>query len=119
MEDRFGRFSLALFEISRHWYRLAGDEMARHGLKAPHAIYLTALYRSEDGLTGPELCQRCGRDKSDVSRTLALLEEQGFVVKDPVNGSRPGGGGAGLPPGQSGGRAGGPGPDRGNPQAVL
>ncbi len=88
MEDRFGRFSLALFEISRHWYRLAGDEMARHGLKAPHAIYLTALYRSEDGLTGPELCQRCGRDKSDVSRTLALLEEQGFVVKDLVNGSR-------------------------------
>ena len=88
MEDRFGRFSLALFEISRHWYRLAGDEMARHGLKAPHAIYLTALYRSEDGLTGPELCQRCGRDKSDVSRTLALLEEQGLVVKDLVNGSR-------------------------------
>jgi DNA-binding MarR family transcriptional regulator len=102
--------------------------MARHGLKAPHAIYLTALYRSEDGLTGPELCQRCGRDKSDVSRTLALLEEQGLVVKDLVNGSRyrgllrltqPGGGGAGLPQGQSGGRAGGPGPDCGNPQAVL
>ena len=87
MVDRFGRFSLALFEISRHWYRLAGDEMARYGLKAPHAIYLTALYRSENGLTGPELSRQCGRDKSDVSRTLAALEEKGFVRKEAVNGS--------------------------------
>ena len=87
MVDRFGRFSLALFEISRHWYRLAGEEMARYGLKAPHAIYLTVLYRSKNGLTGPELCRRCGRDKSDVSRTLAVLEEKGFVRKEVVNGS--------------------------------
>lgn len=87
MLDRFGRFSLALFEISRHWYRLADEEMARHGLRGPHAIYLTALYRSEEGLTGPELCRRCGKDKSDVSRTVAVLEQKGFVRKEVVNGS--------------------------------
>lgn len=85
MVDRFERFSLALFEISRCWHKLAAEEMARYGLKGAHATYLTAMYRCEDGVTGPQLCQMCGRDKSDVSRTVAILQEKGFVKKEAVN----------------------------------
>ena len=85
MVDRFARFSLAIFEISRCWHRLAAEEMAAYGLKGSHAIYLTAMYRGGDGVTGPQLCELRGRDKSDVSRTVAILQEKGFVTKEGVN----------------------------------
>lgn len=85
MVERFERFSLAIFEISRYWHKLATEEMAAYGLKGAHAIYLTAMYRCGDGVTGPQLCELCGRDKSDVSRTIAILQEKGFVTKEGVN----------------------------------
>lgn len=85
MVERFARFSLAIFEISRCWHRLAAAEMAAYGLRGAHAIYLTAMYRCKDGVTGPRLCELCGRDKSDVSRTIAALQEKGFVTKEGVN----------------------------------
>lgn len=91
MVDRFQRFSVAIFEISRYWHKLAGEEMKEFGLKGAHATYLTVLYRYERGLTGPELCQKCGKDKSDVSRTVRLLQEKGFVEKEAVNNSFYGG----------------------------
>lgn len=85
MIGRFERFSLAIFEISRYWHKLASEELAAYGLKGSHAIYLTTMYRYKDGVTGPELCELCGRDKSDVSRTIAILQENGFVIKNEVN----------------------------------
>ena len=85
MVERFERFSLAIFEISRCWHKLAAEEMAEYGLKGPHAIYLTTLYRHGEGVTAPELCELCGKDKSDVSRAIALLQEKGFVTKEEVN----------------------------------
>ena len=87
MLERFERFSLSLFELSRCWHKLAAEEMARHGLRASHATYLTALLRCEEGLTAPELGRLCGRDKSDVSRMIAILLERGFVTKEEVDGS--------------------------------
>ncbi len=85
MVERFERFSLAIFEISRYWHKLAAEEMAAYGLKGPHAIYLIALYRHGGAVTGPELCELCGKDKSDVSRAIAVLREKGFVTKEEVN----------------------------------
>ncbi len=87
MVERFERFSLSLFELSRCWHRLATEEMRRHGLRSSHATYLTTLLRSEEGLTAPELGRLCGRDKSDVSRMIAILLERGFVTKEEVDGS--------------------------------
>lgn len=84
MVERFERFSLAVFEISRCWHKLAAEEMAAYGLKGSHAIYLTTMYRYEEGVTGPQLCELCGRDKSDVSRAAALLQQRGFVTKEEV-----------------------------------
>lgn len=87
MLERFERFSLALFELSRCWHKLAAEELRCHGLRSSHATYLTALLRSEEGLTAPELGRLCGRDKSDVSRMIAILSEKGLVTKMEVKGS--------------------------------
>ena len=43
------------------------------------------MYRCDEGVTAPQLCELCGRDKSDVSRTVAVLQEKGFVTKEEVN----------------------------------
>ena len=85
MVDRFERFSFAISEISRYWHKLASEEMVKYGLKGPHATYLTALYRFEEGVTAPQLCEVCGKDKSDVSRMISILEEKGLVTKEVVN----------------------------------
>lgn len=87
MLDRFERFSLAISEISRYWHRLASEELAKYGLKGPHAMYLTAMYKYPDGITVPQLCEVCGKDKSDASRMISILEEKGLAEKQVVDGS--------------------------------
>ena len=87
MLDRFERFSYAISEISRCWRKLASEELAKYGLKSPHATYLTTMYKYPEGITVPQLCEVCGKDKSDASRMLAILEEKGLVEKRSVDGS--------------------------------
>jgi len=87
MIDRFEHFSLAIAEISRCWRKLASEEMAKYGLRAPHATYLSTISRYPEGLSVPQLCELCGKDKSDASRVIAILEEKGLVEKISVDGS--------------------------------
>lgn len=82
MMDRFERFSLAITEISRSWRKLAAEEMEKYGLKGPHATYMTTMYRFPEGITVPQLCEISGKDKSDASRMLAILEKKGMVQKE-------------------------------------
>ena len=88
MIDRFNRFSFCMFEISRCWHKLAAEEMAKYGLKGPHAMYLTVLRHHPDGLTAAQICELCSRDKADVSRSLAIMEEKGLVQRTGENGYR-------------------------------
>lgn len=88
MVDRFRRFSLSLFEISRCWHKLASEEMAKYGLKGPYAIYLVVLQHNPDGLTAARLCELCGRDKADVSRCLSDMLEKGLVRREGGNSYR-------------------------------
>ena len=88
MIDRFGRFSLAIFEISKYWHKIASDALAVYGLKSSHALYLITIHKHPDGITIPQLCEECGKDKSDASRMISILEKKGFVKKQEVNGSR-------------------------------
>ena len=87
MLDRFERFSFAISEISRCWRKLASEELAKYGLKSPHATYLTTMYKYPDGITVPKLCEISGKDKSDASRMIAILEEKGLDCKKDVGGS--------------------------------
>lgn len=89
--DRFERFSLAFFEISKLWHKLAAEEMKKYDLKGPHCVYLLALARNGEGLTAPRLCEECGKDKSDVSRMMAIMEARGLVQKDGGHQNRYGG----------------------------
>ena len=88
MLDRFGRFSLSIFEISKYWHKLASDALGEYGLKSAHAMYLTTIYKHPEGITIPQLCEECGKDKSDASRMISILEKKGYVKKQEVNGSR-------------------------------
>ena len=81
MVDRFERFSMAIAAISRYWHRLAAEEMEKFGLQGPHASYLTVIARYPEGITVPELCTLCGRDKSDASRMLGILEARGLLCR--------------------------------------
>lgn len=82
MDHRFERFSLAIFEISRCWHKLAADEMAKYGLKGPHAMYLVTIRRFPEGVTSAQLSELCGRDKADVSRAVSLLEEKEMIYRE-------------------------------------
>lgn len=84
MVERFEKFSLSIFEITRHWHKLASEEMAKYGLKGPHATYLLALYRFKDGITAPKLSELCGKDKADVSRMMSIMESKGLVTKESI-----------------------------------
>lgn len=85
MVDRFERFSYAISEISRYWHKLAADEMEKYGLKGPHSVYLTTMYRYPEGVTAPQICELCGKDKSDVSRMMSIMEKKGLVKKEGVH----------------------------------
>lgn len=85
MEERFERFTFAMLEISRHWHKLSGEEMGKYGLRGTHSVYLLTLAKHPGGLTAAQLCELCGRDKSDVSRMMTIMEEKGLVVKEGTN----------------------------------
>lgn len=91
MVDRFERFTFAMTHISRCWHKLTTDEMARYGLKGTHSVYLIAMYRYADGITAPQLCDICGKDKADVSRMMSIMEKKGLVTKEGSNQNRYGG----------------------------
>ncbi len=91
MIERFERFSYGIAEISKYWHKLATEEMAKYDLKGTHCTYLLALSRSDEGLTAPQLCEICGKDKSDVSRMMKILETKDLVSKSGEHHNRYGG----------------------------
>jgi DNA-binding MarR family transcriptional regulator len=80
--DRFERFAVAVTEISYHVHRLMSQAMEQYGLRGINAIYLTVLNRVEGGITASKLGEYCCRDKADVSRAVAILEQKGLVRKE-------------------------------------
>ena len=88
MVERFEKFSFAMFEISRCWHKIAGEELEKYGIKGSYATYFTVMYRYKEGMTAAQLVELCGRDKADVSRAISLLEKQGLVIRKPNGGNR-------------------------------
>ena len=82
MQDRFDRFSQAIFEIWRSWHKIAADELEKHGLKGAYVAYLKAMQRHPEGITAVELGRACFKDKADVSRTLSTLEGRGLIRRE-------------------------------------
>ena len=82
MCERFERFMLAISEITRYWHKLAAEEMSKYGLKGPHVLYFVIIYRHKDGITASQISELCGKDKSDVSRMMSIMEQKGLVRKE-------------------------------------
>ena len=88
MIDRFSQFCTSIASIQRSILKIERTEMAKYGLKGPHANCLVAMARFPEGITAARLCEVCEKDKAAVSRTLAELEEGGMIYRENRNGSR-------------------------------
>ena len=87
MISRFEQFSLSVSCIYRYIQKIERVEMAKYGLKGPHAQCLLAMSRYSEGITASELCAICDKDKAAISRTIAELEREGMVERRARNGS--------------------------------
>ncbi len=79
-ETRFEDFVGLISGLYKEIQRIKTSEGARLGLKGSDVMCLYYLERSKDGLTGADLARMVPR--AAVSRTLAHLEEGGYVEVD-------------------------------------
>lgn len=69
--------------VSRYLRRHRSRYMEPLGLKGLHANFLTDVCRSP-GISQDGLAQQIGIDKSNVARQAAMLEEAGFLRREPA-----------------------------------
>ena len=81
-ETRFEDFVGLISGLYKEIQRIKTSEGARLGLKGSDIMCLYYLERSKDGLTGADLARMAGVTRAAVSRTLAHLEEGGYVEVD-------------------------------------
>ena len=86
-----GRYELLSGSISCMYHdiqKIERMEMAKYGLKGPHAQCLLAMKKHPEGITAARLCEICEKDKAAISRILAELEAIGMIHRESRNGSR-------------------------------
>ena len=88
MENRYELLSGSISCIYHDIQKIERLEMAKYGLKGPHAQCLLVMSKHPQGITAARLCEACEKDKAAISRTLAELEEAGMVIRENRNGSR-------------------------------
>ena len=88
MISKYEQFSASVSCIYRDIQRIERVEMAKFGLKGPHAQCLLAMSRYPEGVTATQLCDICEKDKAAISRTLAELQQGGLVLRAERNGTR-------------------------------
>lgn len=82
MITRFEQFSSAIAAIYKYIIKIERDEMAKYGLKGPHAQCLVVMRLYPDGITAAELCEACDKDKAAISRAVSGLESAGLLFRD-------------------------------------
>lgn len=87
MDNRFEIFTLLITSINRSIQRIKSEEMAEYNLKSSHVSCLYFLYK-EESLTARDLCEICGEDKANVSRSIKFLEQNGYLVCESAPGKR-------------------------------
>ena len=81
MISRFEQFSSSVACIYHCIQKIEREEMAKYGLKGPHAQCLIAMRYNPDGITASGLCAICDKDKAAISRTVAELEQEGLLER--------------------------------------
>lgn len=87
MENRFETFTVLITGISRSIQRIKSEEMAGFHLKSSHVSCLYFLYK-ENSLTARDLCEICGEDKANISRSIKYLEQNGYLICESATGKR-------------------------------
>ena len=80
MINRFEEFTNLISSIYKNMLRIRRNEMAKFGLKGPHAQCLVALSQYPEGVTMTQLCEICDLDKAAISRSVAEMEECGVIL---------------------------------------
>ena len=88
MLSKYELFSSSVACLYRDIQKIERTEMAKFGLKGPHAQCLLALSRYPEGITAARLCEVCDKDKAAISRMMAELEEKGMVSRGDEKGNR-------------------------------
>lgn len=86
-QERFEDFVGVISALSKEIQRIKMVEAAKLGIKGADVMLLFQLARHPQGLTSAELARRCGVTRAAVSRSLASLEDGGFVVVQPDRGA--------------------------------
>ena len=87
MITRFEQFSSSVACIYRNIQKIERVEMAKYGLKGPHAQALLAMSRYPEGITSGALVKLCDKDKAAISRTVSELEREGMICRVGRNGN--------------------------------
>lgn len=88
MITKYELFSSSVASLSRDIQSIERTEMAKFGLKGPHAQCLLAMLRHPEGVTSAQLCELCDKDKAAISRTVSELEEAQMIRRETRNGNR-------------------------------
>lgn len=71
-----------LTEISRCGVQYRSDKLAPMGLKSCHSSYLVEICENP-GISQDKLARKILINKSNVARQVAILEEDGFILRTP------------------------------------
>ena len=88
MEARYELLSGSISCRDHDIQKIERVEMAKYGLKGPHAQCLLAMKKYAEGITAARLCEVCDKDKAAISRILSELAEAGMILRENRNGSR-------------------------------
>ena len=88
MVSRFEQFCTAISMIHHAIQKIERLEMAKYGLKGPHAQCLLAISQHPEGMTAARLCEICEKDKAAISRTVAELEAANMLTRQNPDGKR-------------------------------
>ena len=88
MVSKYELFSSYVSCMYHDIQKIERTEMAKFGLKGPHAQCLLAMSRFPEGVTAARLCELCEKDKAAISRTVAELERFGMIRREERNGTR-------------------------------
>lgn len=88
MVGRFESFCTAISIISHSIQKIERNEMAKYGLKGPHAQCMLALGQHPEGITAAKLCEICEKDKAAISRAITELTDADMVRRTEPEGKR-------------------------------
>ena len=80
MFERYKKFSVLVSEIHRYMLKIQADIMKRYGLSGASARLLLALFHNKE-LTAAALSKELDKNRAEISRTVADLEERGLVER--------------------------------------